>query len=110
MASQSSVESRLRERDESRKAAIEQKKAEREAGRRQEETSDYYMQEFARKKTAIVSLLDSAARVPKDQLIAHFDHVSSELQALQKFVSNSTLFLASYDLRGSQLVSPAISC
>ena len=104
MASQSSVETRLRERDETRKAAIEQKKAEREAGQRQEETADYYIQEFAKKKAAIVGLLESASDIPKDKLIAHFDHVSSELQTLQKFVSDSTLFLASYDLRSSQLV------
>ena len=53
MASQSRVETRLREREESRKAALEQKKAEREAGQRQEETADYYLHEFARKKTTI---------------------------------------------------------
>ena len=104
MSSQSRVETRLREREETRKAALEQKKAEREAGQRQEETADYYLHEFAGKKAAIVDLLDSAGGLPKDELTAHFDRISAELQTLQKFVSDSTLFLTSYDLRSSQQV------
>ena len=104
MASHSSLENRLRERNESRKAAIEQKRAEREAGQRQEETADYYLQEFARKKAAIVELLESAGSLPKDQLTAHFDHVSEELQSLKKFVSDSSVFLTSFDLKSSQRV------
>lgn len=105
MATQSSLESRLRERNESRKAALEQRRAEREAGQRHEETADYYIQEFARKKAAIVELLESAGTLPKDQLTAHFDHVSEELQSLKKFVSDSTVFLTSFDLKSSQQVS-----
>lgn len=104
MTSQSRVEIRLREREESRKAAIEQKKAEREAGQRQEETSDFYLREFSRKKAAIVGLFDSASDLSKDQLTAHFNQISGELQTLQKFVSDSTLFLTSFDLRNSQQV------
>ena len=105
MASQSSLESRLRERNESRKAAIEQKRAEREAGQRPEETADYYLQEFARKKASIGELLESASALPKDQLTAHFNDVSEELQCLKKFVSDSTVFLTSFDLKSSQRVS-----
>ena len=105
MASQSSLESRLRERNEIRKAAVEQRRAEREAGQRQEETADYYIQEFARKKAAIVELLESAGTLPKGQLTVHFDHVSEELQNLKKFVSDSTVFLTSFDLKSSQRVS-----
>ena len=104
MASQSSVESRLRERDESRKAALEQRRAEREAGQRHEETADYYIQEYARKKAAIVDLLESASALRKEQLTAHFDRVSEELQSLKKFVSDSTVFLTSFDLKSSQQV------
>ena len=104
MASHSSLESRLRERDESRKAAIEQRRVEREAGQRHEETADYYAQEYARKKAAIVELLESAGSLPKDQLTAHFNRVSAELQSLKKFVSDSSVFLPAFDLKSSQQV------
>lgn len=104
MATQSSVESRLRQRDESRKAALEEKKAKREAGQRKEETSDYFIQQFARQKAAIVDLLKVASTLPKDQLMPHFDNISTEVQALQKFVSDSTSFLTAYDLQSSQQV------
>ena len=101
---QPTVEDRLRERDESRKAAIEQKRVEREAGQRREETADYYLQDFAKKKEAIVDLIDSAGTLPKDEMAAHFDSISAELQALKKFVSDSTLFLTAFDLKNSQQV------
>lgn len=108
MASHSSLESRLRERNESRKAALEQRRAEREAGQRQEETADYYIQEFARRKTVIIELLESAGALPKEQLTAHFDRVSEELQSLKKFVSDSTVFLTSFDLKSSQQVGTGV--
>ena len=104
MASKSTVEDRLRERDESRKAAIEQKRVEREAGQRREETADHYLGEFAKKKAAIVDLLESASGLPKGELAARFDDISAELQALKKFVSDSTLFLTAFDLKISQEV------
>ena len=55
---------------------------------------------------AIEALLSSTADQPQDGLSALFDKMASECQALQKFVSDSSLFLASYDLRNSQQVRP----
>ena len=55
---------------------------------------------------AIEALLSSTAEQPQDGLSALFDKMASECQALQKFVSDSSLFLASYDLRNSQQVHP----
>ena len=38
------------------------------------------------------------------ELKKHFDTIASEVQSLQKFVSDSTLFLTAYDIRNSQQV------
>ena len=55
---------------------------------------------------AIEALLSSVSEQPQDGLSAHFDKMAAECQALLKFVSDSSLFLASYDLRSSQKVLP----
>ena len=49
----SSIEARLRERDQARKAALEQQRLEKEGSRRKEETAGYFTQQFAAKKTSI---------------------------------------------------------
>ena len=53
---------------------------------------------------AIEELLSGAEDVPQEQLPAHFDSLSTQCHALQKFLSDSTLFLTSYELRTSQQV------
>ena len=46
----SSVEARLKEREEARRAAVQQRKAERAIGGRPEEAAGYFSQQFAAKK------------------------------------------------------------
>ena len=53
---------------------------------------------------AIEELLCGAEDVPQEQLPTHFDSLSTQCHALQKFLSDSTLYLTSYELRTSQQV------
>ena len=55
-------------------------------------------------RVGIEALLQAAATLPKNELPDHFECISKEMQALQKFVSDSATFLSSYDLRSSQQV------
>lgn len=57
----------------------------------------------------ITGLLEEADGVAKGDLPSHFEKISAECRLLQKFVSDSTVFLTSYDLRNSQRVSIIIS-
>lgn len=153
----SSVEARLKEREEARRATAERRRAERESDRRPEEAAGYFSQQFVAKKTgmsndvidsqaelsklrymrcvmlnsshiigqllpisslcskhhsfqlcfycsAIEELLCAAEDVPQEQLPTHFDSISTQCHALQKFLSDSTLYLTSYELRTSQQV------
>ena len=54
---------------------------------------------------AIVDLLDQAADLDKKDLPPHFEKLSTELRSLQKYVSDSTVFLTSYDFKIAQKVS-----
>ena len=44
----------------------------------------------------------AAAALPSDQLTAHFDLISKATQSLQKYVSDSTVFLVKFELRSAQ--------
>lgn len=121
------IPSRLKEREEARRATQEQRKAERKEGKRVEETSDHFNQELEAKKNSkniiiwcvvcggraftklnaflvIRSLLDDANTLPKGDLPSHFEKISSEAQLLQKYISDSTVFITAYDLKTAQQV------
>ena len=48
--------------------------------------------------------MSDASNVKQDELQLFFDEVNTAIQQLQKLVTDSTLFLTSYDLRTSQQV------
>ena len=54
----SSVEARLKEREEARRAAAERRRAERESDRRPEEVAGYFSQQFAAKKAGTPEICD----------------------------------------------------
>lgn len=54
---------------------------------------------------AIMCLLSEAEELSKTELPLHFDKISSECQNLQKFVSDSVLFITGYDKKIAQKVS-----
>ena len=49
-------------------------------------------------------MLDSTSRISSDNLKDHFDNMTCSVQSLQKFLSDSALFLPSYSIRTSQQV------
>ncbi|KAL5499642.1 hypothetical protein EMCRGX_G011094 [Ephydatia muelleri] len=98
----SDIQARLKIRDDERKAAAYQKKQERDDRRTDDETSDHFSKECASRRARIEDLLQAATALPKNELPDHFECISKEMQALQKFVSDSATFLNSFDLRSSQ--------
>lgn len=99
---QADVYTRLRERQEARVSALEQKRSQEQGGKREEETSEFFIQQLEARKNAITSLLSEADSVAKAELPVHFEKISSECQNIQKLVSDSTVFLTSWDLKTSQ--------
>lgn len=92
----------MREREAARRAAQEQRREERARESRPEESLGYFNQQFSARKTAIEAMLLEADSLLRDQLPSHFERLFTEYHALQKFTSDSALFLTSYDLRSSQ--------
>eukprot|EP00731_Ephydatia_muelleri_P012313 Em0006g1207a len=81
----SDIQARLKIRDDERKAAAYQKKQERDDRRTDDETSDHFSKECASRRARIEDLLQAATALPKNELPDHFECISKEMQALQKF-------------------------
>ena len=56
----------------------------------------------------IESQLSNSSNVKQEELQLFFDEVNVAIQQLQKLVTDSTMFLTSYDLRTSQHVRTCI--
>lgn len=90
---------RLRKREAERKAALEKKKQDEDATAK--DNIQHFLLEFAKAKSEIEEKLSGLSDVKEDLNLA-FDELNMAIQKLQKFVSDSVLFLPSYNLQSSQ--------
>lgn len=107
-----SVRERLERRNEERLAAIEKRKADRESNEQPTETTDYFETTFAKEKGAIEDLLSKRANLiepgNKMQAMEFFESLTDKCQKLQKFVSDSAMFLPSRQIKVSQDILKAL--
>ncbi len=121
--SSSDFPTRLLEREEARKQAVEKRKAEKLEERGEEETAVYFTAQLDEKKasgcfyffvkallkwcvchTGIEESLNNASNVAKADLPAYFDDVFTKCMEVQTLISNSSIFLSAYDLKAAQKV------
>lgn len=107
-----SVRERLERRNEERLAAIEKRKADKESNEQPTETTDYFETTFAKEKGAIEDLLSKRASLiepgNKMQATEFFESLTDKCQKLQKFVSDSAMFLPSRQIKVSQDILKAL--
>ncbi|XP_065908728.1 tubulin-specific chaperone C-like isoform X2 [Dysidea avara] len=94
------IPERLRQREAERKALLEKKKQVKDASA--EDSIKRFSLDFAKRKLDIESQLSNSSNVKQEELQLFFDEVNVAIQQLQKLVTDSTMFLTSYDLRTSQ--------
>lgn len=107
-----SVRERLERRNEERLAAIEKRKADKESNEQPTETTDYFETTFVKEKGAIEDLLSEKASLiepgNKMQATEFFESLTDKCQKLQKFVSDSAMFLPSRQIKVSQDILKAL--
>ncbi|XP_078674488.1 tubulin-specific chaperone C-like [Branchiostoma floridae x Branchiostoma belcheri] len=96
------VVGKLQKREEELAEKREKRRLEKEKTSAEDETSDFFATTFRKEKAAIEKSLEDLDATPKDGLPDHFDNITSALQKLQKFVTDSTSFLPGYDVRQAQ--------
>ena len=97
----------IQRRQEERVADIKKRQEERENRSAKNESTEYFLTTYGKEKTAIETSLKTvdslvAAGTSKSELISTFDDLTRSAQALQKFVTNSSLFITPYDLNQTQ--------
>ncbi|XP_015928252.1 tubulin-specific chaperone C [Parasteatoda tepidariorum] len=101
-AEKKEVVDKLVQRSEARVAEMERKKCEKDNRTSVYEQTDYFNVTFNYQKQLIETMLMNATNVDKSNLISYFDKVVKSIQELQKFLSDSTLFLPTYDIKKGQ--------
>jgi len=92
---------RLRKRDEDRIAKSEKSRTEKENKTADREQARSFEVEFQRAKSEIVSQLQSCSELASEKLAMtkHLDKIAETLQVLQKLVTDSQIFLSTYEKR-----------
>lgn len=99
----SMVTDRLYKRESERQADVQKKREEKEATISLKENANYFTENFTKEKEGIErDVLACDSSTDKNELTSKFDSFSQRLTKLQKFVTESTLFLPAYDLNKAQ--------
>jgi len=70
------------------------------------ETATVFLEDFNKAKREIVIALNSLnTSLSKNDLATEFDQITKKIQSLQKYISDSAMFLPSYDMRRAQEIS-----
>lgn len=101
-AEKKDVVDKLVQRSEARLAEMEKKKKVFNRQSSLYEQSDYLNTAFNVSKQQIEAKLANVANIDKSMLVDYFDEIVKDCQKLQKFLSDSTMFLPTYDIKVSQ--------
>ena len=92
----------LLRRHEERLAKIEKLKEQRESEHVKQESADFFAKKFNGERVKIEDGLSSANSLAKSELVDLFDELTDSAQKLQKYVTDMSQFLPSYDIRHAQ--------
>ena len=93
---------KLQRRQDERVAKFEDLRNQRESASGKQESANYFTSNFTKEKNSVETLLSIAGSVEKSALADLFDELTVSVHKLQKFITESTLFLTSYEIRKSQ--------
>ncbi|XP_074660584.1 tubulin-specific chaperone C-like [Tubulanus polymorphus] len=96
------VTERLKKRDDDRLADAQKRREEKESSAAQNETIGFFTKGFKQEKLKVESLLEECESLSKPALTNHFDKLTVSVQNLQKFLTDSTVFLPSYEVQAAQ--------
>ncbi|XP_045187731.1 tubulin-specific chaperone C-like [Mercenaria mercenaria] len=96
------VADKLQKREDERLADIQKRKEEKSLVTSAQENTKFFHDHFTSEKIDLESELQACDSLDKNKLVEKFDDLSVRHQKLQRFLTESTMFLPSYDVRQSQ--------
>lgn len=103
------VGEKLKKREEERLADIEKRKEEKSEVVSGQENAKFFLETFLKEKNQLEADLSACDSLDKNKLVDKFDEISKMHQKLQRFLTESTMFLPSYDRRQSQDILSKLS-
>jgi hypothetical protein len=95
----SQVTEKLQKRDEERLADLQKRKDEKDERTASNEKTDFFADNFTRAKIEVELGLANSKTTDKSKLPDHFDSLVMDVHKMQKFLSDSTMFLPAYVLQ-----------
>ena len=92
------VTGKLKKREEERIAGVSRRKLEKDNVASAQENFEYFSDNFNKEKLMLEKRLESCDSLPKIDLQSEFDSITQDFQKLQKFISDSTMFLPPFEL------------
>ncbi|MCL4141840.1 UNVERIFIED_CONTAM: hypothetical protein GTU68_046834 [Idotea baltica] len=96
------LEQRMKQRSENIALSAEQRRAEREDKASATENADYFSDNFNKMKEEIDKEIARAHTVSKSELIIYLDELVKDVGKMQKFLNESSMFLASFQIKIAQ--------
>ncbi|KAL4238145.1 hypothetical protein ACF0H5_002857 [Mactra antiquata] len=96
------IADKLQKREDERLAHVQKRKEEKSAVSAAQENTKSFYEQFSKEKNDLENELSLCDSLDKNKLVDKFDEISVMYQKLQRFVTESTMFLPAYDLQQTQ--------
>ncbi|XP_071540475.1 tubulin-specific chaperone C-like [Panulirus ornatus] len=93
---------RMKQRTDDLAQRAEQRRSEKKNQAAVSESADYFHETFQQMKNDIERKVDEAGSVSKEQLVIYFDDIVRDMQQMQQFLNESSMFLASFQIKKAQ--------
>lgn len=93
---------RIRQRSENLAANAEQRRAQRDTNVSATENSDYFLDNFSKMKEDLDVKIQQANSIDKEDLINYLDELVQDVGKIQKFLNESAMFLAAFQIKKAQ--------
>lgn len=98
----SSLLERMTQRKDNLAQRAEQRRQEKESKAASSENADYFQQAFQEMRSALEGKLERASSVEKSELPVYLDGLVKDVQVMQQLLNESSMFLASFQLKTAQ--------
>ena len=93
---------KLQKREDERLEDVQRRKDESESSKAANESTDLFLKKFSQAKSQVEEMLEKSNGLSKTQLTPHFDEILVLITKMQKYMTDSMIFLTAFDGRKAQ--------
>ena len=93
---------KLQKREDERLEDVQRRKDESESSKAANENTDLFLRNFSQAKAQVEEMLEKSNGLSKTQMTPHFDEILVLITKMQKYMTDSMIFLAGFEARKAQ--------